>query len=58
MTVAELIKNLEKMPKDVEVCYFDTYTNEGWHETYEDGPEWDEITEVYYNEEDNSVHLF
>ena len=57
MKVAELIKILEKMPKDAKVSYFDTYwQSEGWGEHAKE-PYYNEVCAIEYNEEDNSVEL-
>lgn len=57
MKVIELIKILEKMPKDAEVSYFDTYWQSEGYGKNAKVPYYNEVRVVEYNEEDNSIEL-
>ena len=57
MKVIDLIKVLEKLPKDAEVEYFDTYWESEGYGAHAKEPAWNTVGDVYYNKENNSVEL-
>ena len=57
MKVAELIKILEKLPKNVDVCFLDTYWESEGYGPYANEREWNRINSVEYDEDENIVEI-
>ena len=58
MRVKEMITILEAMPQDAKVCYFDTWWDvEGWGDNADES-QWNSISSITHDVEDNTVLLY
>ena len=57
MPAKDLIAILEILPQDAKVYYFDTWwESENWGDNDNESA-WNEIDEISYDVEDNTIHL-